>query len=110
MTLAHGDYKKEVTIMDKYSEKIVDVNEEVKEKEQPHDFVEEVKRVPAMVVNCHRLNIREKPTMSSRVITTVFVGTSLEIIDGKKSGNFYKIILPNGIEGFCVKDFVTIIS
>ena len=112
MTLAHGDYKKEVTMMDKYPEKIVDVNEEAKEKEkeQSQNFVEEVRRVPAKVVNCHRLNIRERPTMSSRAITTVAVGTMLEIIDKKNSGNFYKIVLQNGIEGFCVKDFVTIIS
>lgn len=116
MTLAHGDYKKEVTILDNYSEKIVDVNEAVEEEVKEHeneslqDSVEEIRRVPAMVIDCHRLNIRERPTTYSRVIATVAIGTKLEIIDRKKAGNFYKVVLPNGIEGFCMKDFVKIIS
>lgn len=102
--------------MDTYSEKVAAVSnaveEEVKENKDVslQDFVEEKKRVPAMVINCYKLNIRERPTMYSQVVATVAIGTKLEIVDRKKAGNFYKVILPNGIEGFCMKDFVKIES
>lgn len=102
--------------MEKYSENFVAmsdvVEEEVKEHEDEplQDLGEETKRVPAMVIDCYRLNIRERPTTYSQVIATVAIGTKLEIIDRKKAGNFYKVVLPNGVEGFCMKDFVKIIS
>ena len=94
--------------MDTYSEKIAVINDAVEE--EVKENVEETKRVPAMVINCYKLNIRERPTIYSQVVATVAIGTKLEMVDRKKAGNFYKVILPNGMEGFCMKDFVKIES
>lgn len=65
--------------------------------------------VVAVVANCSRLNVREEPSMTADILTTLVTGTELRIIekiDGEPS--FYKICAACGLEGFCVCDYITI--
>ena len=101
--------------MDVYSEELAVIDaaeEEVKEyeEEQITDPIEEVNSLSAIVIDCYRLNIREKPTMYSKVLATIIVGTEVEVVEKKKADKFYKVKLSNGVEGFCMKDFIRIKS
>ena len=102
-------------MMDVYSEELTAIDaveEEVKEykEERITDPIEEVNSLSAIVIDCYRLNIRERPMMYSKVLATIVVGTEVEVIEKKKTDKFYKVKLSNGIEGFCMKDFIRIKS
>ena len=59
------------------------------------------------VTECIKLNVRKDPSPNAEVIGTVNRGDSL-IIDPSPFGDFYKVITPYGIEGYCMKKFVYI--
>lgn len=82
--------------MDVYSEELTVIDaaeEEVKEyeEEQITDPIEEVNSLSAIVIDCYRLNIREKPTMYSKVLATIIVGTEVEVVEKKKQTNSTKL-------------------
>lgn len=57
------------------------------------------------VTECIKLNVRKEPSTNAEVIGTVNRGDSL-IIDPSPFGDFYKVITPYGVEGYCMKKFV----
>ena len=59
------------------------------------------------VTECVKLNVRKDPSPNAEVIGTVNRGDSL-IIDPSPFGDFYKVITPYGVEGYCMKKFVYI--
>lgn len=59
------------------------------------------------VTECIKLNVRKDPSPNAEVIGTVNRGDSL-IIDPSPFGDFYKVLTPYGIEGYCMKRFVYI--
>lgn len=59
------------------------------------------------VTECIKLNVRKEPNPNAEVIGTVNRGDSL-IIDPSPFGDFYKVIIPYGVEGYCMKKFVYI--
>lgn len=60
-----------------------------------------------VVCNCAKLNVREQPEVSSRIACIVNAGSELVVYDGNH-GNFYKVCTASGIEGYCVKDYVSL--
>ena len=77
--------------------------------EQEAGFCEDAARnVIGVVTDCLKLNIREKPSKDSRVVTVVTVLTNwkltwaIPMMTGTLSA-----LLP-GIEGFCMKKFVAV--
>lgn len=56
------------------------------------------------VIGNASLNVRQKPTMESGVITTITPGTEISIID--QSDEWYKISIP--VSGFVMKKFVEV--
>ena len=59
------------------------------------------------VTECVKLNVRKEPSPNAEVIGTVNRGDSL-IVDPSPFGDFYKVITPYGVEGYCMKKFVYI--
>ena len=57
---------------------------------------------------CLKLNIREKPTKDSRVVTVVTCLDELEIDMGDSNDDWYAVCTATGIEGFCMKKFVAV--
>lgn len=67
----------------------------------------EEKTIIGIVSNCSKLNVREKPTKSGEVKCILNAGTEI-IIDIEKSTNtWYYVTTPSGIEGYCMKQFIT---
>lgn len=61
-----------------------------------------------LVSNCRKLNVRESPTLEAPVVCEVACNTELMIENIESTEDFYKVYTAAGIEGFCMKKFVTI--
>jgi hypothetical protein len=60
------------------------------------------------VTNCKKLNIREEPKIDSAIVCEVDYQTELMIDENESTEEFYKVFTAAGIEGFCMKKFITI--
>ena len=60
------------------------------------------------VTNCKKLNIREEPRTDATIICEVDYQTELMIDENESTEEFYKVFTAAGIEGFCMKKFITI--
>lgn len=76
--------------------------EEVEDKE-----VETEEMLVKGFVNCSALNVRKEASKSSEVVTKILKDTELTILSSDLEG-FYKVLTSDGIEGYCVKDFIDI--
>ena len=78
-------------------------------KEQETEFCEDAARnVIGVVTDCLKLNIREKPSMDSKVVTVATCLDELEIDMGDSNDDWYAVCTATGIEGFCMKKFVAV--
>lgn len=71
----------------------------------------EPKTVTGVVTNCSKLNIRTKPTKITKkpnVVREVPSGTQLIVDLDKSTGDWYKVCTADGVEGFCMKMYVTL--
>lgn len=66
------------------------------------------RNVIGVVTDCLKLNIREKPTKDSRVVTVVTCLDELEIDMGDSNDDWYAVCTATGIKGFCMKKFVAV--
>ncbi len=60
------------------------------------------------VTNCKKLNVREEPKKDSAIVCEVDYQTGLMIDKNESTEEFYKVFTAAGIEGFCMKKFITI--
>lgn len=75
-------------------------------KEEP--IVEPLAPVIGVVTNCARLNLRAEADGDAEVITTIDANTEVSVDMENSTDLFYKVCLPSGIEGFCVKIYIAI--
>lgn len=80
--------------------------------EEPQIVEEEVsepkKQMIGVIMDCSSLNIRAKSSINSEIIATVKAGTELLINEDESIGEWYKVCTEAGIEGFCMKRYVSI--
>ena len=85
---------------------------QVEENKEP--VVEEIRQeqvlVDGIVSGCELLNIRSKGSKDADVLCTLGVNTmvKVDLTADSEAEEFYKIITPNGVEGYCMKKFITI--
>ena len=60
------------------------------------------------VTNCKKLNVREEPRIDATIVCEVDYQTELMIDENESTEEFYKVFTAAGIEGFCMKNFITI--
>ena len=70
--------------------------------------IEEPEPIIGIVTDCIKLNVRELPDMHAEVLGIINVATELVIIEDESTEDFYKICTSAGLEGYCMKKFVTI--
>ena len=73
------------------------------------EFPYEVKPVHGRVVNCARLNVRKEPNIKSEIVAVIDAETDVEIIEVASTEEFYRVKTSDGVEGFCMKDYVTVL-
>lgn len=101
----------------------VEVKEEVKV-EEPTPVVEEVKPEPTpapapvvkpeppkpltgKVTGCAKLNVRESANTTANVLAVINEGSEVVINRIKSTVDFYAVCTAAGIEGYCMKKFIT---
>lgn len=82
--------------------------------EEPKEVVEEVvEKVPEVVqpkegtVNCDKLNVRIEPKKDGAILTIISKNDVVKVLDDSDK-EFYKVIISNGSEGYCMKKFIDI--
>ena len=60
------------------------------------------------VVNCKLLRMREAANTDAEVICELPEGTEVQINEAESTAEFYKVTTSAGVEGFCMKKFITI--
>ena len=83
--------------------------------DEVEDVVTEVEEdtpevVKGVVVGCTKLNIRKEPNSSSVVVGTVATSTEMVLDETESTDDFYKVCTAAGVEGFCMKKFISIIK
>ena len=61
-----------------------------------------------VVSGCEKLNLREKASKDSSVLLILNKDTELTIDTAASTEDFYKVCTSSGVEGYCVKKFITI--
>lgn len=89
-------------------EKDQTIENNVDEKED-HVIEESVNDI-GIVVNCIKLNVRKEPNKASKAVKIIDALTEVEVVTKESTYNFYKVILPSGVEGYCMKKFIELKS
>lgn len=61
-----------------------------------------------VVSNCNKLNVREEPNSNATIVCEVESKTELMIDEGESTDEFYKVFTASGLDGFCMKKFISI--
>lgn len=61
-----------------------------------------------IVTGCLSLNVRKEPRMSSEIICLLDSLTEVLIDEKGSTDEFYKVTTASGIDGFCMKKYISI--
>lgn len=61
-----------------------------------------------VVSNCNKLNIREEPSLDANIVCEITSTTELMVDENESTEEFYKVFTISGLEGFCMKKFITV--
>ena len=61
------------------------------------------------VNNCKKLNIRKLPSRDAEIVSELIEGSEVMIDEKESTALFYKICTEHGIEGYCMKDYITVL-
>ena len=71
---------------------------------------EEPEVLTGIVAGCKKLNVRKAPSATAPIVCTIPVDTEVEILVDESTDEFYYVCTASGIEGFCMKQYITIES
>ena len=80
--------------------------------EQPEEVVEiplpaKAYRRDGKVANCTMVNVRVEPDSNSKILVVINAGTHVDVFS--EENGFYKVVIEEmGIEGFIMKDYVSV--
>lgn len=64
--------------------------------------------VKATVVNCAKLNVREKPNTDADILVVLNNGSEVEVDPARSTREWVKITTASGVDGFCMRKFVSV--
>lgn len=67
----------------------------------------ETQPIIGVVTGCEKLYVREKADKQSDHLCIIDVNSEVNIIS--ETEDFYMVVTPSGVEGYCMKKFITII-
>jgi hypothetical protein len=62
-----------------------------------------------VVTDCIRLNVRKEPSRKAEVVCEITADTNLVIYEDESTEDFYKVCTFSGIEGYCMKRYVSLL-
>lgn len=109
----HYNHKNTEETQPEVVETVVETTEEV-EVTMP-DAVETPVEVPVeppkgVVHRCDRLNVRVKPNANAEVICRINEGEKVQIDVEQSTNDWYKVKVSDSIEGYCMKQYISVHS
>lgn len=102
--------RKDYTKFSNHAEPITTELENLNEVIEAETVVEKkVKPRHGIVTDCLRLNIRKEPNQNAKVLCEVTAMADLVIDEAESTDDFYKVSTSDGIKGFCMKRYVTVL-
>ena len=97
-------------VTEKIEKEIDEVNEteEIDEVEEIEEVEEEDTTVVGTVTGCQKLNVRAKADIKAEVVCQVSEKAVLLIDTDESTDEWYKVYTEAGMEGFCMKKYVTV--
>lgn len=97
-------------VTEEVEEEIAEVNEseELEKKVTKEATKEAESTVVGYVSGCLKLNIREEGYLGANVVCVVPEKTALLIEVAESNDEWYKVYTETGMEGFCMKQYVTL--
>ena len=69
----------------------------------------QIVKLPGIVGNCARLNVREEPNKMADVISVLEAGSEVQLVNEDPVNGFYNVITADGREGYCMCDYISIL-
>ena len=102
--MSHKNYKQDLKNNEEVIEKTEIVEEEIAVEE-----TEESKSTYGIVSSCGYLNVRKEPIKDADNILRTIELSALVVVDlDESTEDFYKVICEDGVEGYCMKDYIEI--
>lgn len=64
--------------------------------------------VTGKVTDCGQLNVRRAPSMNATVMCTIDRDAEVTVDEGKSTAEWYRVCTAAGVNGFCMKKYITI--
>jgi hypothetical protein len=64
--------------------------------------------VTGTVVGCRRLNVREQMNTEAEVLCVLRAGTVVQVVADEVHDDWYHVFTSTGIEGFCMKKYISV--
>lgn len=71
-------------------------------------IIDESKHISGVVIDCVKLNVREQPNPNADILGIINEGSEVLVNEEESTDDFYKICTPAGLEGYCMRKFVSI--
>jgi hypothetical protein len=68
--------------------------------------VESPVTVEGIVTGCKKLNVREHPNTTAKVVCVLDENAAVKVFDNEVYADFYKVCTEVGIEGYCMKAYI----
>ena len=75
----------------------------------PEPSVEQENRKFGKVNNCKKLKVRKLPSRDAEIVSELLEGSEVMIDEKESTALFYKICTEHGIDGYCMKDYITVL-
>ena len=75
----------------------------------PEPSVEPENRKFGKISNCKKLNVRKLPSRDAEIVSELVEGSEVMIDEKESTALFYKICTEHGIDGYCMKDYITVL-
>lgn len=82
----------------------VDMNTEGEESKTGETI--QLLQVDGVVSECTRLNVRKEPSLNAEILEVITFATPLKVCPALSTDEFFKVITPSGVEGYCIKQYV----
>lgn len=83
--------------------------EVIAEETTENETAAETVKVKGVVGNCKKLNVRVAPNADATPICVITVKSELTIDTTQSTDEWYKVCTAAGVEGYCMKAYVTIV-
>ena len=75
----------------------------------PESVVEPEIQKFGQVSGCKKLNVRTLPSRDAEIVSELVEGSEVMIDEKESTALFYKICTEHGIDGYCMKDYITVL-